>query len=260
MALTPCGIHYEVSAGTGPPVVFLHGVTLDSRLWSAQLAAFGDRWRCITVDLRGHGLSAPLEPGYDPTSDLLQVLDESGVDRCILVGLSLGGHDAVVFAALHPDRCRALVLVDAWIPGPELAGWEPPFRLAREVGREAARDAWLADPIFAPARRQRRLREELRSMVAANDLRIWTAAIPRAPHPSARELALQIHAPTLVVVGEEDRPGFRAAGAWLAETIPGAIARPGVTLLNAGHLPPMEAPEAFNRELSAFVDSASGEA
>ena len=260
MALTGSGIHHEVSTGSGATVVFLHGVTLDSRMWSAQLAAFGDRWRCVTVDLRGHGLSAPLEPGYDPTSDLLQVLDENGLDRCILVGLSLGGHDAVAFAALHPARCRALVLVDAWIPGPELAGWEPPWRVAREAGRQAGLDAWLADPLFATTYRRRRLREDLLKMVTANDLRIWTESIPRAPHPSIRELAGQIHAPTQVLVGEEDIPGFRAAAAWLAANIPGAAARPAVVVPEAGHLPPMEAPEAFNRELSAFVDSLPGKA
>ncbi len=260
MALTTSGIHYEVSTGSGAPVVFLHGVTLDSRMWSAQLAAFGDRWRCITVDLRGHGLSAPLEPGYDPTADLLEVLDEIDIDRCILIGLSLGGHDAVVFAGLHPARCRALMLVDAWIPGPELAGWEPPFRVAREAGLEAGRAAWLADPLFASIRGRPRLRAELLRMVTANDLRIWTESIRRAPHPSARDLAVRIDTPTRVLAGEDDLPGFRAAAAWLAATIPGADSRPAVTVPDAGHLPPMEAPEAFNRELAAFVESVPGEA
>ena len=260
MPLTRSGISYQVSAGAAPTVVFLHGVTLDSGMWSAQMAAFGDRWRCVTVDLRGHGLSAPLGPGYDPASDLLEVIDEIDVDRCILVGLSLGGHDALVFAGLHPARCHALVLVDAWIPGPELAGWEPPYRVAREAGLEAGRAAWLADPLFASIRDRPRLRAVLLRMVTANDLRIWTELIPRAPHPSARELAAGITTPTRVFAGEEDLPGFRAAAAWLAANIPGAGSRPAVTVPDAGHLPPMETPETFNRELAAFVESLPGEA
>ena len=260
MALTRSGISYQVSAGAAPTVVFLHGVTLDSGMWSAQLAAFGDRWRCVTVDLRGHGLSAALEPGYDPASDLLQVLDAINTDRCILVGLSLGGHDAIVFAGLHPARCSALVLVDAWIPGPELAGWEPPYRIARDSGLEAGRAAWLADPLFASIGGHPRLRAELLRMVEANDLRIWTESIPRAPHPSARDQAARIETPTRVFAGVDDLPGFRAAAAWLAANIPGAGSRPAVTVAGAGHLPPMEAPEEFNRELAAFVESQPGEA
>lgn len=255
MALTRSGIHYEASHGHSPAVVFLHGVTLDSGMWSAQVAAFGERWRCITVDLRGHGESAPLVPGYDPARDLLGVLDQCGVNRCILVGLSLGGHEAAIFAALHPDRCCALALVDAWIPGPETAGWEPPFRLARKEGREAAREAWLADPIFAAARRRPQTLEALRRMVTRNDLKIWIEQIPRSDHPSARDLAQRIQSPTQVLVGEEDIPGFLAIASWLSVNIPGAAGRPLLALPGAGHLPPMEAPELFNRELTAFVES-----
>ena len=255
MALTRSGINYLASTGTGPAVVFLHGVTLDSRMWSAQVAAYADRWRCITVDLRGHGRSAPLEPGYDPAADLLEVLEESDTGLCTVVGLSLGGYEAVVFAALHPEHCGGVLLVDAWIPGPVLAGWEPPFRLAREAGADAAREAWLADPLFAAARCQPETFASLKEMVSHNDLRIWTGQVQRATRPSLRELAARIQAPTQVMVGAEDLPGFKGAAAWLVATIPGSAGRPLKTLKNAGHLAPMETPEVFNQELSAFVNS-----
>lgn len=257
MALTRAGIHYEASRGSGPTVVFLHGVTLDLGIWSAQVEEFGDRWRCIAVDLRGHGGSAPLEPGYDPTADLLGVVDEAGVDRCVLVGLSLGGYEAVVFAALHPDRCRGLVLADTWIPGPELAGWEPPYRLARQAGREAALEAWLADPLLASVGGGA-LGEVVRAMVATNDLRIWTERIPRAPGPGARELASLIRTPALVVVGKREIAGFRAVADWLAVTVPGVGGRPVAVVPGAGHLPPFEAHKCFNQVLEEFVLSLLG--
>ncbi len=236
-------------------MVFLHGVTMDLRMWNAQVAEFGEAWRCITVDLRGHGRSARLESGYDSDADLLEVLDETAVGRCVLVGLSLGGYEALSFAAQHPDRCAALMLVDAWIPGPELGGWAPPFRVARESGRPAALEAWLHDPLFQGARRQPATWAALQTMVGENDLRIWTERIAKRPAPHPRELAPGITVPTQVLTGEHDLPGFRAVAEWLAATIPGAAGRPPIVVPGAGHLPPMETPAAFNRELAAFVEA-----
>ena len=253
--MTRAGIHYEVSGGPSPNVVFLHGVTLDATMWSAQLSAFGARWRCLTVDLPGHGSSAPLRAGYDTTDDILGVLDEAGATDRVMVGLSLGGYEAVRFAGLQPGRCRALVLVDAWLPGPEIGGWEPPWRLARSAGRDAAMEAWLRDPLFAGAALNPPVARALHSMVRANDLRVWTEEIPRRRGPSPRELAPAIRVPTGVVVGEHDLAGFRAVAEWLAQNIPGARGRPVEVVAGAGHLPPMEAPEAFNRVLASMVEA-----
>ena len=239
-------------------VAFLHGVTLDSRMWDEQLQAFGEHWRCLAIDLRGHGKSAPLVAGYDPAADLREVLAAERVDRCVVVGLSLGGHDALVFAGLQPDHCAGLVLVDAWLPGPELAGWEPPFRLARAQGATAAREAWLADALFAGSAARPTVRSRLAEMVGANDLRIWTDATPRASHPPARDLASRVETPTQVLVGEDDLPGFRAVARWLAERIPGAAGRPLATVPGAGHMLPMDDPGAFNAVLADFVSSLPG--
>ncbi len=236
-------------------MVFLHGVTMDLTMWKAQMAEFGQAWRCITVDLRGHGRSAPLEPGYDPGADLLEVLDSCDVERCILVGLSLGGYEAVSFAGTHPERCQAMMLVDAWMPGSEIGGWTPPFRLARRSGRKAALQAWLDDPLFETSRGQPGTMAELSAMVGRNDLRIWTETIPRRAGRDPRELATTIAIPTQVVAGEREIGGFRAVAEWLAKTIPGARRRPVAIVPGAGHLPPMEAPAGFNRELAAFVEA-----
>jgi 3-oxoadipate enol-lactonase len=255
MALTRAGIHYQVSAGEGPAVAFLHGVTMDLTMWKAQVAEFGAIWRCFTIDLRGHGRSAPLAVGYDSDADLLGVLDANQVDRCHLVGLSLGGYEAVSFAGNRPERCQALMLVDAWMPGPEIGDWAPPYLLARESGREAALEAWLEDPLFRVSRRQPSTLSALKAMTGRNDLRIWTERIPRRRGPDLRELAARIAIPTRVVAGEHELPGFRAVAEWLAATIPGAAGRPVAVVPGAGHLPPMEAPAAFNRELAAFVEA-----
>ncbi|MBJ7603854.1 MAG: alpha/beta fold hydrolase [Candidatus Dormibacteraeota bacterium] len=253
--MTRSGMHYHVSNGDGPAVVFIHGVTMDLTMWDAQVAEFGDAWRCITLDIRGHGRSAQLEPGYESDADLLEVLDDTAVGTCMLVGLSLGGYEAISFASRHPERCAALMLVDAWIPGPELGGWAPPFKVARESGRQAALEAWLDYPLFQVSRRQPATWAALQAMVRQNDLRIWTERIPRRPAPQPRELAPGITVPTRVLAGEHELPGFRAVADWLAATIPGAAGGPLTVVPGAGHLPPMETPAAFNRELAAFVEA-----
>ncbi|MDQ2960368.1 MAG: alpha/beta fold hydrolase [Candidatus Dormibacteraeota bacterium] len=168
MPLTATGIYYD-TAGAGDAVVFLHGVTLDRRMWSDQVAALASRYRCISVDRRGHGRSQALTPGYDPIGDLEAVLAHAGVTRCSLVGHSLGGWDAIRLAHRLPDVVGSLVLVAAWFPLPPML-WAPPVEVARRRGLIAGRVAWLADPLFGSATRDSSVRIRLTEMVRGNDL------------------------------------------------------------------------------------------
>src|SRR3981081_2005596 len=149
MPVTFAGINYDDTRDGAQAAVFLQGVPPDRRMWEAQVAHFATPHRCLAVDRRGHGLSAPLREGWDPIADLAEVLDEAEIERCHLVGMSLGGLDAVAAAARIPERLRSLVLVDAWMPIEAMATWSAPFALARDQGADVARRAWLADPLFA---------------------------------------------------------------------------------------------------------------
>jgi pimeloyl-ACP methyl ester carboxylesterase len=108
---------YEV-AGAGPPVVFLHGFSLDRRMWAAQVDAFATRCRIVRYDLRGFGQSGPAtgEP-YANVDDLATLLDHLAIERAHIVGQSMGGGVAVDFALTHPARTRTLVAVDAAVNG-----------------------------------------------------------------------------------------------------------------------------------------------
>ena len=70
MPVTFAGIHYDDTEGGTEAVVLLHGVTLDRRMWEAQVEHLAHTHRCLAVDRRGHGLSAPLREGWDPMVDL----------------------------------------------------------------------------------------------------------------------------------------------------------------------------------------------
>ncbi len=251
MSTTPDGIYYAES-GAGEPLVFLHGLTLDHRMWDDVVPAFARERRCLALDLRGHGRSAPFADGASDVADLIGVLDHAGVDRCDLVGLSRGGMVAIHAAGLHPDRVRRLVLVDAYLPTEHLKDWRP-IRDARSRGPEAVRAAWLGDALFAPAQRDPAVARRLREMVEGNDLAIWFKRFAPADEPSVLEQPARITRPTAIIVGELDLPGFRALAEWLHRTIPGARHHPLVTIPDAGHMVPMERPEAFNAALRAFL-------
>jgi 3-oxoadipate enol-lactonase len=109
-------LHYE-EAGTGDNVLLLvHGFPLHSGMWRPQLASPPAGWRVIAPDLRGFGRS-PAVLGEQLTmdaaaEDLAILLEELGVQRAVVCGLSMGGYIAFAMFRQHPQRVRALVLCD----------------------------------------------------------------------------------------------------------------------------------------------------
>ncbi|MGH7277765.1 MAG: alpha/beta fold hydrolase, partial [Candidatus Rokuibacteriota bacterium] len=107
----------EAGVRGGPPLCFLHGGAAHAHWFDAVTPAFTDRFHVVSLDQRGHGESDWSDPpAYgteDFAADLLGVLDALGWARATIVGHSMGGHNAMSFAAWHPERVRALVIVDA---------------------------------------------------------------------------------------------------------------------------------------------------
>src|SRR6185503_2983280 len=107
------GIAYD-DVGSGLPVVFLHAFPLNRTMWDPQVGALVAECRCIAIDMRGLGESAPAEP-YSVeryADDVVGVLDALQIERAVFVGLSLGGYVAFALWRRHRDRVRALVLAD----------------------------------------------------------------------------------------------------------------------------------------------------
>ena len=111
-------LHFLESGPAGaPPICFLHGGAAHAHWFDAVTPAFTDRFHVVSLDQRGHGESAWAEPpAYgteDFTGDLVGLMDVLGWARMIVVGHSMGGHNAMTFAAWHPERVAALVIVDS---------------------------------------------------------------------------------------------------------------------------------------------------
>ena len=138
-------LHYRDYAGPAgrPPVLCLHGLTRNSRDFENLADRLAGEWRVIAVDFRGRGLSDhdPLPARYLPPTyavDVLQLLDELGIEKAVFVGTSLGGLVTMIVAATAPQRIAGAVLNDV---GPELdkAGIE---RISGYVGQPVLFAGW----------------------------------------------------------------------------------------------------------------------
>jgi len=103
--------------GTGDPaILLLHGMACVREHMAPLVDAFAPQHRCVSFDLRGHGSSGVPHDAYsadDFTSDIAFAIDELGLDRPVLIGHSFGGSVSLKFARAHPDRVRALVMLDS---------------------------------------------------------------------------------------------------------------------------------------------------
>jgi pimeloyl-ACP methyl ester carboxylesterase len=108
-------IRFEDSGGDGPPLLFSHGFLMDHTMFDAQVDALADDYRCIRWDERGFGdTNAPGEFTYwDSADDAIGLLDHLGIDQAVLIGMSQGGFLSLRAALAHPDRVRAVVLIDS---------------------------------------------------------------------------------------------------------------------------------------------------
>jgi len=106
-------VGYTDHGGDGPVVVLLHSYLMDGRMFAPQLAAFGDRFRCVTIDERGHGATPATGPFdyWDVARDVLGVLDHLGIGRAAVVGTSQGGFVALRLALTAPDRIAAIAVL-----------------------------------------------------------------------------------------------------------------------------------------------------
>ena len=251
---------YDV-AGTGPPVVLVHGFGLDRRMWDPQAEYLAARFLVVRYDCRGFGASGPFDPAvpYTHADDLIALLDHLSLGRPVLAGLSFGGRVVLEATLAAPDRVRGLVLLDAVLDGvpwdrESEAGLGQVARAVQAGGVRAGREAWLAHPLFAAARERPDLAAALAAMVAGYPGQHWLGQDPHRETRPPIDVLEGICVPALVAVGERDVPGFREMSAVLARRIPGAAYH---VVADAGHMVTMEQPAAVNDLLISLTQEAS---
>ncbi len=254
-------LYYELTDFTEPwktgpaPVVFIHGLGGDHGMWLYQVPAFCSRFAAITVDLRGHGQSTRPTTDFgieDMAADVVRLLRALGVERAHLVGLSLGGMVAQQFALDYPLATASLVLADTLCGAP--AGFESVMRDALRFIEENSMAAVAAARItnaFSDAV-DPSMRGYLIDRVAQNDKAAYVRAARGGFSFSVGDRLAEITAPTLVVIGDEDRVTPPVLSEDIAARIPGARL---VRIAGAGHISNIERPEEFNRVVLEFLNA-----
>jgi pimeloyl-ACP methyl ester carboxylesterase len=247
-------IHYA-EQGEGALALLIHGYPLDHTLWLDQLAALSGIRRVVALDLPGYGMSErvtgaalTMEELADQIAGLIQAL---GYDQADVVGLSMGGYVALALWELSPGTVRSLVLSNTKSGADSEAG---------KAGREAQAQAVVADgraalatkligALLAPSH-DLTAAARLRTMVEATPVETIVASLRgMAVRPDRTGILGSITVPTLVTSGEEDGLIPPVDSHEMASAIPGSefLVIPG-----AGHLSPIERPDAFSEALRRF--------
>jgi pimeloyl-ACP methyl ester carboxylesterase len=233
-------IHYEIH-GSGPPLLLTHGYSSTAEMWQGQIDALAKHHQLVLWDMRGHGRSdypddAAAYSEAATVGDMAALLDEVGAENAIVGGLSLGGYMSLAFYRAHPDRVRALLIIDTG----------PGFK------KDEAREAWNKRALETADRFEREGLDVLksasreRSGVSHRDASgLARAARGMLTQRDARviESLPEIKVPSLVVVGASD---------YMAAKIPGAAK---VVIPAAGHAVNIDQPQAFIEAVLPFLDS-----
>ncbi|MGO9489625.1 MAG: alpha/beta fold hydrolase [Solirubrobacteraceae bacterium] len=260
-----------IELGSGPPIVFVHGLSGSWVNWLEQLAAFSGRHRVVAMDLPGFGHS-PMPAGeisiqgYARTLDTL--LGELGIDAAAVVGNSMGGFISAELAIAFPQRVERLVLVSAagisTYQNRVTVRTLPAIRRLERVLAGSA--AWMASKSEAVTRRPRlreatlkvvmRHPERLEGALAAEQLRGsgkpgFLPALEAIVDFDVRERLPEIACPTLIVWGDGDLLINVKDADLFQQLIPDSRK---VVFEDTGHMAMLEQPARFNELLSGFLD------
>jgi pimeloyl-ACP methyl ester carboxylesterase len=247
-------IYYEVT-GSGEPLVLIHGMALDGRIWADTPEFLAGKFQVINPDLRGHGRSFAPETGYsfrDFESDIKVLLAELKIDKVTLVAHSLGGAVAIKFSLQQPDKVARLVLLAPHVVGyTEYSGWPNVYRTARLIDIDQAKISWETFRLFDNLPQGSRERELLLTCLRDFPGLMWTdQQAGRYMEESDLKLLDKLTQPTLILCGRDDHdflPVAKLINAQMQQSYLYEI--PGCS-----HMIHLEKPEIFKRELRQFLE------
>ncbi|WP_281683781.1 3-oxoadipate enol-lactonase [Thalassobaculum salexigens] len=250
-----CVLHVRQDGPTdGPALLFSNSLGTDLRIWDAVVEALCDRWHCIRMDKRGHGLSAL---GGAPitieryAADALGVLDHLGVTRTVMAGVSIGGLITQAAYAARPEAFAGLMMCDtaAKIGAADL--WQQRIDMVRTDGLEAMADTVL-QRWFAPVFHRDRAVDLVgyRQMLTRTPADGYAAACAALRDADYTAKAAEIAVPCVVICGAEDGATTPQVVSAFAASLPTARY---VELPDVGHLPSIEAPDAVVSELKTLL-------
>ncbi|TIN24982.1 MAG: alpha/beta fold hydrolase [Mesorhizobium sp.] len=248
-----------IRAGSGAPVLLIHGVGMNATIWQDQIVSMKERYDLIAIDMLGHGTS-PLPPEHAALSDFadqaLRLLDHLGLASVSIVGHSMGALVALEIALLAPSRVRSIVCLNAV--------FRRPATLSQAVRERAAALGTHGDPSAIAATLARWFGDPLPESLAGAAATARAALEGVDPEGYARTYRLFAHAdaqhadalaglavPALFMTGSDDSNSTPAMSAAMARLAPH-----GQCLVLSGerHMMAMASPEKVTHHISAFLD------
>lgn len=253
--------------GSGPALFLIHGSNSSLHTWEPWVERLRGRYRVITLDLQGHGLTGPIPSGCYSSECMVETVEavraKLGVEQMAIGGNSMGGAVSWRYGLTHPERVAALVLVDS--AGAQVKAERPPpigFRIAMMPGVRT-----LAETITPRSIIEKSLEQSVSVKAAASPekvTRYWELlrypgnrkatlarfATPRTPVTEAMFAPLR-DVPTLILWGREDKLFAPAAAEWFKRVLPNATL---IIYDGVGHIPQEEVPDRSAADLVAFLE------
>jgi len=251
-------IVYEIQ-GNGPPVILLHPFPCHHEFWSPIAPALNARYRLITPDLRGHGDS---EAGEGPAlmakhaRDVARVLDAAGVGKAAFIVCSIGGYISFECWRRFRERVSALVLCNTRPQQDTPEARSNRLKAAADVLEQGA-DPFIETMIpklmgrTTVGTRPDLVEGARRMMRKMSPQDISQIQRGMAERPDSVADLKTIHAPTLIVMGEEDVLSTAADGELMRQSIAGSQLK---VIPKAGHYAPWERPDLVGKVLRQFLD------
>src|SRR5215211_2120312 len=246
-------------AGSGDPIVLIHGYPFNRTLWTEQIEALSSSYRVIAPDLRGFG-ETDSSPGPATMNrmaqDVAQLMDHLEIPRAVIGGLSMGGYVVLAFYKQFASRVRALILADTRAQADTEEAKQTRHQQAEKALAEGM--AGIADAMLPKLLTPETVSKHPEIVKRVRDMMLKQkpegaagALLGMAERDDQTELLASITAPTLIVVGAEDAITPPAD----SEKMHRAIADSRLVVLeNAGHVSNLERTEQFNDALLEFVN------
>ncbi len=241
-------------------LICIHGFSFNKSIWDPQVQFFKDKLNVIAYDFRGHGTHNKPEPGpwmmAHFAEDLKKLMDEKQIDQAVICGLSMGGYIALHFVSQYPDRVQALILADTQAAADGNEAKDKRYatieKLKKEGSAAFAKDFTKVVLAESTLMQKPELRQKVEEMIAANtaeNMAMTVAAM--AARKDHMDALAKITCPTLVIVGEQDKATPPEVNKKMADGIKGSVYK---TIPEAGHIPTLEQPEAFNKTVNDFLN------
>jgi 3-oxoadipate enol-lactonase len=253
--------YYEEHGSGEETIVFSHGFLWSGHMFEKQVETLKDRYRVITYDHRGQGLSEVTKDGYDVdtlTQDAVALIQSLNAVPCHFAGLSMGGFVALRLAIRHPELLKSLILMETSAdPEPKanllkylalavIARWLSPKLVSNRAMAVMFSRTFLNDPNRVDER------EAWKRIIEANDRVGMYRALQGVIHrQGVYEQLGQIKLPTLIIVGEEDVATVPEKAERIHAAIEGSRL---VTIPGAGHTSTVSQPERVTRAIENFLD------